>query len=152
MSTRKSTTKQKGGEVPAALRRRAEAIINNAKRYDAGTRKAIRRALREQHADLADCVMRAQQGEMVNDLTAEDVQRNADRAEMHEFAGHLAAVLRIARKNPLIPSGLYNDLADGWNNYINDLPSLAEFQESATYIMLALEARERQRAAKGGAQ
>jgi hypothetical protein len=66
------------------------------------------------------------------------------------FADHLAAVLKIARESDAIPASFYNDLADAWNDFINELPSVGDFQESAAYIHLALVTRARLQ--KGGAR
>ncbi len=69
---KKDTTAQKAGAPRKAktIRQRAEAIINNKRRYDSDTREAIFNALAKKHADLAECVKRAERGETILDITA----------------------------------------------------------------------------------
>jgi hypothetical protein len=147
----KRTTKGKGGEVSARLRTRAEKIIGNTKRYDAITRKAVARALREQHADLADCITRAERGELINDLTAAEAARRAGQDDLHLFAYHFAAALQLARYSPALSTVLYEGMADAWNNFQNDMPSLSDFSAQPEFIRLALETDREQRAARKGA-
>jgi hypothetical protein len=45
------------------------------------------------------------------------------------FARHLAEVLRIGRTADFIPAGLYNDLADAWNEFVNTAGDGAAFRE-----------------------
>ncbi len=152
MSTKKRTTKQKGGEVSARLRQRAEKIIGNTRRYDAITRQAIKRALTEQHADLADCLTRAERGELINDLTAAQVAARTAQDDLQLFAYHFAAALKIAREDNSIPAHLYNDLATAWNDFTNTIPSVGTFHESLPYIALALDAYAAQTDSEGGAK
>jgi hypothetical protein len=64
--------------------------------------------------------------------------------ELEAFAHHLSEALRIGRTSEAITSGLYNDLADAWNEFLNDSRILTEFQESEEYINLALLRAEQQ--------
>jgi len=78
-----------------------------------------------------------------------------DNAELQNFAHHLAEVIRIARDNPILPACLYNDLADAFCNFENNLPSLARVSESEPHILLTINAFIEQTAAqaeKGGAR
>jgi hypothetical protein len=52
---------------------------------------------------------------------------------------HLAEVMRILRARPDLPSSLYNGLADGINDFQNDLPSGGEYQESEPHLKLMLD-------------
>jgi len=151
MSTKKNSTAHTGSAKKGkTLRQRAAAIIANAKRYNAGTRAAISRALDEGHADLAECVKRAERGETILDISTAPP---AD--ELRSFAHHLAEALRIARYSPMIPASLYNGLANALNDFENDLPSLTRLCESEPHILLTLNAFIEQTAArreKGGAR
>jgi hypothetical protein len=66
---KKDTTAQKAGASRKAktIRQRAQAIIDNKRRYDSDTREAIFNAMVKKHADLADCVTRAERGETILD-------------------------------------------------------------------------------------
>ena len=70
--------------------------------------------------------------------------------ELDAFARHMSEVLRIARTSDFFTSRFYNGLADAWNDFLNEMPALGEFQESEEYIRLALRADGCQRAEKGG--
>jgi hypothetical protein len=63
----------------------------------------------------------------------------AQRAELSRFEYRQAEPLRIAGEHRSIPSGLYNGLADAWNDFLNDLPSLSDFNHDQRLIALALE-------------
>jgi hypothetical protein len=65
-----STTAQKKTTARHTLKGRAEAIINNKRRYDSDTREAIFNALTTKAADLKDCIIRAERGETILDITA----------------------------------------------------------------------------------
>ena len=45
------------------------------------------------------------------------------------FAYHLAEVLRIGRTADFIPAGLYNDLGNAWNEFVNTAGGGAAFRE-----------------------
>jgi hypothetical protein len=68
MTTKK--TAQKKTTARHTLKGRAEAIIANKRRYDSGTREAIFNALTTKAADLKECVIRAERGETILDITA----------------------------------------------------------------------------------
>jgi hypothetical protein len=151
MATKKTTAKHAQKGIDVRLRQRAQAISTNTKRYDAITRKAVARALREQHADLADCITRAERGELINDLTAAEAAGRAGQDDLHLFDYHFAAALHLARYSPAISAVLYEGMADAWNNFQNDMPSLADFSAQPEFIRLALETDREQRAARKGA-
>ncbi len=69
---KKDTTAQKAGAPRKAktIRQRAQAIIANKRRYDSDTREAVFNAMVKKHADLAECVTRAERGETILDITA----------------------------------------------------------------------------------
>jgi len=69
---KKDTTARKTSVTSKAknIRQRAEAIINNKRRYDSDTREAIFNALTTKAADLKDCIIRAERGETILDITA----------------------------------------------------------------------------------
>ena len=75
-----------------------------------------------------------------------------DTSEVKQFIHHLGEAMRIARRDPNISARLYNDLADAWNDFLNEFPSLAEFQESEAYMQLAADTYAKQIAEKGGAR
>lgn len=145
------------------IKQRAARIIANAKRYDADTRAAISRALDEGHADLAECVKRAERGETILDISGQTATMPTMRPEdaaaifdLQNFAHHLAEAIRIARENPMIPASFYNGLADALIDFENDLPSLSRVSESEAHILITLNAYIEQTAAraekKGGAR
>lgn len=70
-----------------------------------------------------------------------DKEREAE--ELGVFAHHLSEVLRIARAHPYITSRFYNDLADAWNNFTNEVLSKSNAWESEDYIRLMLDAHAR---------
>ena len=45
------------------------------------------------------------------------------------FAHHLSEVLRIGRTADFIPAGLYNDLGNAWNEFVNTAGGGAAFRE-----------------------
>lgn len=69
---KKDTTAPKAGATRKAktIRQRAQAIIANKRRYDSDTREAIFNALTTKAADLKECVIRAERGETILDITA----------------------------------------------------------------------------------
>jgi len=162
MSTKKNSTTAAASRRPQTIQQRAARIIANAKRYDTGTRAAISRALDEGHADLAECVKRAERGETILDISGTTAsvptmrqESEAAISELQNFAYHLAEALRIARYNPMIPASLYNGLADALLDFENDLPNLTQLGESEAHILITLEAFIEQTAAqtaKGGAR
>lgn len=70
---KKDTTARKTSATRNAktIRQRAQAIIDNKRRYDSDTREAIFNAMVKNHADLAECVKRAEHGETILDLADE---------------------------------------------------------------------------------
>ena len=88
--------------------------------------------------------------------TKKAAEGKADTEELGAFAYHLSEVLRIARTNPLISAGFYNELADALNNSVNEvLNHVAAFYESEAYIRLALDtyvAAKTKQQAEGGAE
>jgi hypothetical protein len=160
MATKKTTPRRQIAKAKTT-RERAARIVANAKRYNAGTRAAISRALDEGHADLAECVKRAERGETILDISGATASvptmRPEDEAalsELQNFARHLAEALRIARHSPMIPASLYNGLSDALTDFENDLPNLTRLCESESHIILTLNAFIEQTAAqaekKGG--
>jgi hypothetical protein len=137
MTTKKSV--QKKTTARRTLKGRAEAIINNKRRYDSDTREAIFNAMVKKHADLADCVKRAERGETILDLTSEEAQENVERLQgIPTLAAHISAVLT----HPDTPAVMYNALAD----VVNDLDKPRRYFDSAAYIELCL--RENAKAAR----
>jgi len=73
-------------------------------------------------------------------------------AALSRFEHHLAEALRIGQSHPLVPASLYNDLADAWNDFLNEMTSRARFYEDERVIALALETyatQTRERAERG---
>ncbi len=132
---KKDTTAQKAGATRKAktIRQRAQAIIANKRRYDSDTREAIFNALAKKHADLAECVTRAERGETILDLTSEEALANAERLQgIPTLAAHISAVLT----HPDTPVAMYNALADA----VNSLNAPRGHFDSAAYIELCLQA------------
>ena len=156
MSSKKNSTTRRGSAKDTIIRERAGAIIANLDAYDTDTRDAIYNALEGVPATLAELVKRAEAGETILDCTdAAHADLVAQGNELSNFEHHLAEVLRIAGDHPWIPVSLYNDLADAWNDFLNDLPSLRRFNEDERVIALAIETyatQTRERAEKGGAK
>jgi len=142
MSTRKKSAKDK------IIRERAGAIIANLDAYDADTRDAIYNALEGVPAALAELVTRAKRGDTILDCTTQAEQGS----ELSQFEHHLAEALRIGQSHPWVPASLYNDLADAWNDFLNEMTSRARFYEDERVIALALEIYHTQKAEKGGAR
>jgi len=71
--------------------------------------------------------------------SATDKAHAAQGNELSDFAHHLSETLRIARRNPVIPASLYNDLAEALLNFENSLPSLSLISETEAHIMLTIE-------------
>ena len=92
---------------------------------------------------------RAQRGSAADKAHAEQV---AQGAELSRFEHHLAEALRIGQSHPLVPASLYNDLADAWNDFLNEMTSRARFYEDERVIALALETYHTQKVEKGGAR
>jgi hypothetical protein len=67
--------------------------------------------------------------------------------ELDAFAHHLSEVLRIARTHPDMPSQLYNDIADAWNEYVNTVIARANLWESEEYVRLVLAEEKRKKEA-----
>jgi hypothetical protein len=63
---------------PDEIRKRAEAIIGDAERYDDETRAAISQLLKEESEDLGVMVARVEHGETILDLTQHDVTGQTD--------------------------------------------------------------------------
>jgi hypothetical protein len=115
------------------LKGRAEAIIANKRRYDSDTREAIFNAMVKKHADLAECVTRAERGETILDLTSEEAQERVERLQgIPTLAAHISAVLT----HPDTPVIMYNALADA----VNSLAAPRNHFDSAEYIELCLRA------------
>jgi hypothetical protein len=132
---KKDTTARKTRATSKAktIRQRAEAIIANKRRYDSDTREAIFNALAKKHADLAECVRRAERGETILDLTSEEALANAERLQgIPSLAAHISAVLT----HPDTPAVMYNALADA----VNSLNAPRGHFDSAAYIELCLRA------------
>jgi hypothetical protein len=128
-----STRAQKKTTARHTLKGRAEAIIANKRRYDSDTREAIFNALAKKHADLAECVKRAERGETILDLTSEEALANVERLQgIPTLAAHISAVLT----HPDTPAAMYNAIADA----INDLDKPRGYFDSAAYIELCLRA------------
>jgi hypothetical protein len=138
---KKDTTAPTAGASRKAktIRQRAEAIIANKRRYDSDTREAIFNAMVKKHADLADCVKRAERGETILDLTSEEALAAVERLQgIPTLAAHISAVLT----HPDTPAVMYNALADG----VNSLNAPRNHFDSAAYIELCL--RENAKAAR----
>jgi hypothetical protein len=138
---KKDTTTQKAGapRKVKTIRQRAQAIIDNKRRYDSDTREAIFNAMVKKHADLADCVKRAERGETILDLTSEEALANVERLQgIPTLAAHISAVLT----HPDTPAVMYNALADG----VNSLEQPRKYFDGAAYIELCL--RENAKAAR----
>jgi hypothetical protein len=132
---KKDTTAQKAGAPRKAktIRQRAQAIIANKRRYDSDTREAIFNAMVKKHADLAECVRRAERGETILDLTSEEALANVERLQgVSTLAAHISAVLT----HPDTPVAMYNALADA----VNGLDAPRKHFDSAEYIELCLRA------------
>ncbi len=161
-TAKKAASKRRESRKPQTIQQRAARVIANAKRYDTGTRAAISRALDEGHADLAECVKRAERGERILDISGTTASVPTMRpesatalSELQNFAHHLAEALRIARYSPMIPASLYNGLADALLDFENDLPNLTRLGESEPHILLTLNAfieQTAERTEKGGAR
>ncbi len=124
---------QKRTAKARTLKGRAEAIIANKRRYDSDTREAIFNALAKKHADLAECVRRAERGETILDLTSEEALANVERLQgIPSLAAHISAVLT----HPDTPVAMYNALADA----VNGLDTPRKHFDSAEYIELCLRA------------
>jgi hypothetical protein len=131
MTTKK--TAQKKTTARHTLKGRAEAIIANKRRYDSDTREAIFNAMVKKHADLAECVRRAERGETILDLTSEEALANVERLQgIPTLAAHISAVLT----HPDTPVIMYNALADA----VNSLNAPRGHFDSAAYIELCLRA------------
>jgi hypothetical protein len=132
---KKDTTAPTAGATRKAktIRQRAQAIINNKRRYDSDTREAIFNAMVKKHADLAECVRRAERGETILDLTSEEALANVERLQgIPTLAAHISAVLT----HPDTPAVMYNALADA----VNSLNAPRGHFDSAEYIELCLRA------------
>ncbi len=132
---KKDTTAPKAGAPRKAktIRQRAQAIIDNKRRYDSDTREAIFNAMVKKHADLAECVRRARRGETILDLTSEEALAGVERLQgIPTLAAHISAVLT----HPDTPAVMYNALADA----VNDLDKPRGHFDSAAYIELCLRA------------
>jgi hypothetical protein len=131
MTTKK--TAQKKTTARRYLKGRAEAIINNKRRYDSDTREAIFNALATKAPDLKDCIIRAERGETILDLTSEEALANVERLQgIPSLAAHISAVLT----HPDTPAVMYNALADA----VNGLDAPRGHFDSAPYIELCLRA------------
>jgi hypothetical protein len=143
---KKDTIAPKAGATRKAktIRQRAQAIIANKRRYDSDTREAIFNALAKKHADLAECVRRAERGETILDLTSEEALANVERLQgIPSLAAHISAVLT----HPDTPVVMYNALADA----VNGLDAPRGHFDSAEYIELCLRANTKA-TRKGGAR
>jgi hypothetical protein len=132
---KKDTTAPTAGATRKAktIRQRAQAIIKNLRRYDSDTREAIFNAMVKKHADLAECVRRAERGETILDLTSEEALANVERLQgIPSLAAHISAVLT----HPDTPAVMYNALADA----VNGLDAPRKHFDSAAYIELCLRA------------
>jgi hypothetical protein len=132
---KKDTTAPTAGATRKAktIRQRAQAIIANKRRYDSDTREAIFNAMVKKHADLAECVRRAERGETILDLTSEEALANVERLQgIPSLAAHISAVL----SHPDTPVVMYNALADA----VNSLDAPRGHFDSAAYIELCLQA------------
>ncbi len=141
---KKDTTAPTAGASRKAktIRQRAQAIIANKRRYDSDTREAIFNAMVKKHADLAECVRRAERGETILDLTSEEALANVERLQgIPTLAAHISAVLT----HPDTPAVMYNALADA----VNSLNAPRGHFDSAAYIELCLRA-DAKSARKGG--
>ncbi len=148
MSTRTTTTPRTESAKDKIIRERAARIIANLDAYDGDTRDAIYNALEGVPATLAELVKRAEAGETILDCTDAAHARADNRDELQDFAHHLAEAIRIARDNPILPTRLYNDLADALLSFENNLPSLARVSESEAHIRLTIDAFIEQTAAQ----
>lgn len=102
---------------------RARDIIAD-KTYSAQVRRVIKRALEEKHVDLAHCVEQAEDGEIINDISAEEAILNRPENSPHALAALISAVL----KHPLTPPALRNALGEhvqGWIDAVDhDTPGM----------------------------
>jgi phage gp29-like protein len=113
----------------ATSRRRAQAIIADAERYDEDTRRALQLSLeRDSPDELAGMVKRAEAGETICDLTdpALQTQPNNRAAQFRRIAEHVTAILQ----NPLTPEALYLGIVDG----LMKLDSNISAHESVGYV------------------
>lgn len=72
-----------------------------------------------------------------------------DDKELEALAHHLAEVLRITREHPDIPAQLYDDIAEGWNDFVNRTPPGGLINDSEEMIRLELIGGVRLRKAEG---
>jgi len=68
--------------------------------------------------------------------------------EFDALAHHIAEALRILRESDYIPTRIYNDFADAWNELCNTVLSESRLWDSETYARLVLS----ELAKKGGAE
>jgi hypothetical protein len=156
MSSKKNSTTRRGSAKDKIIRERAARVIANLDAYDTDTRDAIYNALEGVPAQLAELVTRAEAGETILDCTdAAHAELVAHGEELSRFEHHMGETLRIANSHPWIPASLYNGLSDAWNDFLNEMPSLARFYEDERVIALAIETYQtqtRERTEKGGAR
>lgn len=89
-TSKKKAAATKGTRRQSPLERRAQAIINNQTKYTERTRRAVARAVREKHADLADVVTRAERGEQITNLTKQQATRHAEQEKFENAARETA--------------------------------------------------------------
>ncbi len=63
----------------------------------------------------------------------------ADRNSNEALAHHQSEAIRIVEDRDDLPASLLRDLGGALNNFLNDLPSLADFHQSEACILLTLE-------------
>jgi hypothetical protein len=98
---------------PDEIKKRAEAIIDDAERYDAETRAAISQLLKEESEDLGVMVARVENGETVLDLTRHDGQADAlTRARQSQ-----AAWMNTTKDYPTITIDEARELAETFLNF-----------------------------------
>lgn len=122
--------------LAASLRRRAEAIVKDAARYDADTRRAVELSIQRGDAEnLAVTVERAEAGETVCDLTDPELDAEIERTE----AGLAELISRILG-HPCLPVYLYQQIAEALAEVFNALGGERQRRvgDSAAYIGMVL--------------
>ncbi len=66
------------------------------------------------------------------------------------LARHISEAIRITNERDDLPACLYNGLCEAWNDFVNDLPSLAAYQDSEPYMVLTLDTYAAQMKAREG--
>ena len=84
--------------------------------------------------------------------TAEVRDAEAEAADLAAFPHHMSEALRIARTWDVFTPRFYDDLADAWNEFMNDSQLLGTIYEGEQFVALVLSEYQRRNAEKGGAR